>query len=160
MSMLIEKLLRLQEYDIYNNTNMDRNKLCELAECFSEEGVDLSEYFYLTKFASKFCWANPIYIISKMKYPYKLKGLPWLFMLLQDVNWPIFNQAVEVLQSFEKKDILPCIEEYLCQAYSEDDGMWISGIQVLVEAMNIEQSEFRDKEIFKLFKYGDLCCDE
>ncbi len=101
--MSIDELLKLHEYDIYNNRNIDPNILCELAEIFSEESIDILKYFSYTKFSSKFCWTNFIFIIKEMKYPQKLKGLPCLFELLQDINWPIFQEVAAALMSFDKK---------------------------------------------------------
>ena len=59
----IDKLLKLHEYDIYNNVSINPDKLL----------------------TTKFCWLNPILIINKIEYPQKLKCLPWLFGLLKDV---------------------------------------------------------------------------
>ncbi len=80
---------------------------------------------------------NFIFIIKEMRYTQKLKGLPCLLELLQDINWPIFQEVTAALMSFDKKDIIPFMERYLYQAYSEKDKMWISGIYMIARMMNI-----------------------
>lgn len=152
----IDELLKMEQYNIYLYKSLDRDKLDELAECFSKENVDLLKYFSLNKFISKFCWVNIVFIINKMKYPQKLRGLSCLFELLKDVNWPVFQEVVDVLISFNKKDIVPTMEKYLCQAYSEGDGMWISGICLIAQEKNIQPSDFQNKKIYDLFQYGDF----
>lgn len=154
--MSIDELLKLHEYDIYNNRNIDPNILCELAEIFSEESIDILKYFSYTKFSSKFCWTNFIFIIKEMKYPQKLKGLPCLFELLQDINWPIFQEVAAALMSFDKKDIIPFMVRYLYQAYSEGDGMWISGIYMIARIMNIQPSDFQIGKTCDLLHYRDV----
>ncbi len=151
----VDELLKLHEYDIYNNESINPDKLCQLAESFSDENIDILEYFSCTKFSTKFCWLNPILIIKKMKYPQKLKGLPWLFGLLKDVNWPVYQDAVHALMSFDKRDVVSIMEKYLLEAYSKRDEMWISGMYLVAQEMIIGPWDFQNKEIYELFHSRD-----
>ena len=152
----VDKLLKLHEYDIYNNESINPEKLHQLAECFSKENIDILKYFSYNKFSTKFCWLNPILIINDMKYPQKLKGLPWLFGLLKDVNWPVYQEAVHALMSFNKKDVVSIMEKYLQEANSDGDEMWISGMYLAAQNMVIGPLDFQNKEIYELFYSRDL----
>lgn len=152
----VDKLLKLHEYDIYNNEFINPDKLHQLAECFSKENIDILKYFSYNKFSTKFCWLNPILIINDMKYPQKLKGLPWLFGLLKDVNWPVYQEAVHALMSFNKKDVVSIMEKYLQEANSDGDEMWISGMYLAAQDMVIGPLDFQNKEIYELFYSRDL----
>lgn len=151
----VDDLLRMEQYDIYHNNDLKISDLCEVARLFSEGNIDLQKYFHLTKFDSKFCWINIIHIITNMKYPEKLRGIPCLFEFLKDENWPVFQAAIKALISFGKEQIVPYIERYLNQAYLEGDDMWISGIHKLTLEMNILQNDFQNKDVYGLFQYGD-----
>ncbi|WP_170313621.1 DUF5071 domain-containing protein [Lacrimispora amygdalina] len=152
----IDELLKMEEYNIYLYTNLSLDRLTELAKYFSEENIDLSNYFTLTKFSTKFCWNNIVLIIKKMEYPQKLRGLPYLFEFLKDINWPVFQESVSVIISFDKKDIISFMEECLHQAYLQEDGMWISGIYMVAQDMDIQASDFKDEKTFGLFQHGDF----
>ena len=156
MILEVDKLLKLPEYDIYNNESINPNKFPQLAESFSKENIDILKYFSYSKFSTKFCWLNPILIINKMKYPQKLKCLPWLFGLLKDVNWPVYEEAVHALMSFDKKDVVSIMEKYLEEAYSDGDKMWISGLYLASRELLIESWDFQNKEIYRLFYLRDL----
>ena len=152
----IDELLKIEEYNIYLYTNIKSEKLSELAKYLSEDNIDLSNYFSLTKFSTKFCWNNIVFIIKEMEYPHRLRGLPYLFALLKDINWPVFQEAEAVIISFNKKDIIPFMEECLHQAYLQKDGMWISGINIVAQGMDIQPSDFKNEETFGLFQRGDF----
>lgn len=152
----VDKLLKLHEYDIYNNESINPDKLRQLAEGFSKENIDILEYFSYSKFSTKFCWLNPILIINEMKYPKKIKGLPWLFGMLKDVNWPVYQDAVHALLSFDKRDVVSIMEKYLLEAYSEGDEMWISGMYLAAQEIIIGPWDFENKEIYRLFYKMDL----
>ena len=152
----IDKLLKLHEYDIYNNVSINPDKLRQLAECFSEENIDILEYFSYNKFTTKFCWINPILIINKIEYPQKLKCLPWLFGLLKDVNWPINKEVIQALMSFDKRDVVYVMETCLQEAKSDGDEMWISGMYLAAQALIIRSWDFQNKDIYKIFYTRDL----
>lgn len=156
MTTEVDKLLKLHEYDIYNNESINPDKLCQLAESFSEENIDILEYFSYTKFSTKFCWLNPILIINEMKYPQKLKCLPWLFGMLKDINWPVYQEAVHALISFDKREVVSIMEKYLQEAYAERDEMWIFGMYLAAQELMIEPRDFQKKETCELFNSRDL----
>ena len=156
MSAVIDNLISKEEYNIYENRNISDENLEELAVLFQMEGNNLEDYLYLGNYKSKFCWFNILHIIEKMKYSMKIRYIPFLIRLLQDANWPAFEYAVSLLSSYNKSDLIPFIEDALWKAYKSDDGMWISGIDILLEHIPIKPSEFENPKTYGLLKYGDF----
>ncbi|NNJ28507.1 hypothetical protein [Lacrimispora defluvii] len=156
MTTEVDKLLKLHEYDIYNNESINPDKLCQLGKCFSKENIDILKYFSYNKFSTKFCWLNPILIIYEMRYPQKLKCLSWLFGLLQDVNWPVYQEVIHALMSFDKRDVVSVMEKCLQEAKSHGDVMWISGMYMAAQELIIGSCDFQNKEIYQIFYTRDL----
>lgn len=152
----VDKLLEFHEYDIYNNETINPDNLCQLAECFSKENIDILEYFSYNKFNTKFCWLNPILIIYEMKYPLKLKCLPWLLGLLQDINWPVYHDVIHTLMSFDKRDVVIIMGKCLQEAESDRDEMWISGMYLAAQELMIGASDFQNRDIYQIFHTKDL----
>lgn len=153
---MIDELLAMEQYNIYKNDDIDLAIINELAEEFSAENIDLQDYFDLSKFYSKFCWINVIKIINAMKYPQKMRGLPILFEFLQDANWPVFSSAVEALKLIRRSKLIPYIENYLKQAYLENDYMWIAGIYILAREVYVRPQDFKNRHSYELFQYRDF----
>ncbi len=151
-----DKLLKLYEYDIYNNESINPDKLRQLADCFSKANIDILEYLSYNKFSTKFCWLNAILIINKIEYSQKLKCLPWLFGLLKDVNWPINQDVIHALMSFNKRDVVSVMEKCLQEAKSHGDVMWISGMYLAAQELIIESWDFQNKDIYQIFNTRDL----
>ncbi|MCM1047962.1 MAG: DUF5071 domain-containing protein [Clostridiales bacterium] len=130
----IDKLLKRKEYDIYNNKYISDNEISEIAKTISDDkSIDLNEYFNLLKCSSKFCWFNYLKILAEMSQEDRTRGLPILFELLQDSNWPTFQKTMEIFETIDKQALEPYLKKYLEQAYAEDDEMWIANIQLLGE---------------------------
>ncbi|MCM1263339.1 MAG: DUF5071 domain-containing protein [Butyrivibrio sp.] len=130
----IDKLLKRKEYDIYNNTNIGDNEISEIAKAISvDKSLDLNECFNLLKCSSKFCWFNYLKILAEMPQEDITRGLPILFELLQDSNWPTFQKTMEIFGTIDKQAFEPYLDKYLARAYAEDDEMWIANIQLLAE---------------------------
>lgn len=130
----IDELFKNSEYDIYNNPKVSDEKIKEIAKIISKnKEIDLKEYFDLLKCSSKFCWLNYLNILEKLPEEDRIRGLPILFELLQDSNWPTFSKTLELIKKMDKKVIEPYLNKYLVQAYDEDDEMWISNIRLLVK---------------------------
>lgn len=134
----IDELLKQSEYNIYNNPKISDERIEKIAKVISEDkGIDLNEYFDLLKCSSKFCWLNYLNILEKLPEEDKIRGLPMLFELLQDSNWPTFSKTLEVFEKMDKNIIEIYLKKYLKQAYDEDDEMWISNIKLLAKKLNI-----------------------
>lgn len=117
---------------VYNNPQIEGRKLEKIAERLTQKrNIDLMEYFDLQRCSSKFCWLNFLYILEKMPRSEWERGMPLLFQLLQDPNWPTYEKTVQLLEKIDKKILMPYIKEYLKQAYDEDDEMWIESIKIL-----------------------------
>lgn len=151
-----DKLLKLHEYDIYNNESINPVKLRQFAECFSSGNIDILDYFSYNKVSTKFCWLNAILIINVMKYPQKLKCLPWLFELLKDVNWPVYQDVIHALMSFDKRDVISVMEKCLQEARSNKDEMWISGMYLAAQELIIGSWDFQNKDIYQIFYIRDI----
>lgn len=67
----------------------------------------------------------------------RIRGLPILFVLLQDYNWPTFQKTMELFETFKKQVVESYLNKYLEQAYAENDEEWISNMQLLAEKLNI-----------------------
>ena len=63
----------------------------------------------------------------------RVRGIPLLFVLLQDSNWPTYQKTMELLESFSWEVIASHADKYLKQALEEDDEMWIYNIKKLKE---------------------------
>lgn len=147
MSSQIDELLQEDQYDIYHNLNISDEAIEKMAGIFSSNpNVDFMEYFDFLKCSSKFCWINFLRIIEKMPYEEKVKGLPLLFELLQDANWPAYEKTVQLLESFDKEFITPYYRKYLRQAYEEKDEMWIDNIEWLAEKLEIDIDNSEEKK--------------
>ena len=153
----IRDMLKKDEYNIYDNENVEQSKVEELAKMISlEDEVDLISLFPFDRFSSKRCWKNLILLIKKMDYPSSLQGLPVLFEFLQDINWPIFEDAIQGIMSYSRREIVSKLESFLIQAHKEEDEMWISGLWILGERIGIKISEFRNIDNFKYFQERDI----
>lgn len=132
MSFQIDELLKISEYDIYNNPDISDERIREIAEIIStDKSIDLNKYFDFLKCSSKFCWLNFLKIFEKLPEEDKIRGISILFVLLQDDNWPTFQKTMDLFGKIDKKMIEPYLNKYLEQAYAEDDEMWILNMQLL-----------------------------
>lgn len=138
MSFQIDTLLKSKEYDIYNNANIGDREIKKIAETVSaDKNINLDEYFDFMKCSSKFCWLNFLKILENLSEEDRIRGLPTLFILLQDANWPTYKKTMEILETINKQVVMSYLNKYLEQAYAEDDEMWISNMQIL--ARKLEQ---------------------
>lgn len=139
--MLIEELIKIYEYDIYNNNDIKQENIKKLAEIIDQNReINLTQLFDLRKCSNKFCWKNFIAILEANSYESKVRGIDILFILLQDANWPVYDAAMNLLNNFELKILKPYIIKYLKRAREEDDEMWIENIMLLAKKMQIKIS--------------------
>ncbi len=136
MSFQIDTLLKLKKYDIYNNADIGDKEIKKMAEVISaDKNINVNEYFNLLKFSTKFCWLNFLKILENMPEEDRIRGLPTLFVLLQDANWPTFEKTIEIFETINKQVVISYLNKYLEQAYEEDDEMWIFGLQFLAKKL-------------------------
>lgn len=146
MSLQIDELLKIYEYDIYNNLNVGTVEIKKIAEIISaDKSIDLVECFDLLKCSSKFCWLNFLNILEILPKEDKIRGLPILFKLLQDSNWPTFSKTLKIFEEIDKEAIASCFNIYFAKAYAEDDEMWISNMQLLDKRLQI--NNYNSKKI-------------
>lgn len=138
VSFEIDTMLKLKKYDIYNNADIGDKEIKKFAEVISaDKSIDLNEYFDLLKFSSKFCWLNFLKILENMTEEDRVRGLPTLFVLLQDANWPTFEKTIEIFETINKQVVESYLKKYLAQAYADDDEMWIDNIQLLARKLKL-----------------------
>lgn len=136
--MLINDMIKFYEFNIYSNSEIKKENIDKLSrEIFANEEIDLDNLFDLKKCTSKFCWKNFIKIFESASYENRLKGIPLMFMFLQDSNWPVYTEALTFLMEFEPNLLEPYIKKYLKQAHRDDDDMWIYEIEKLASKMKI-----------------------
>lgn len=137
MSIQMDELLKIREYDIYHNPDVSDKGIEKIAEMIaSDKTMDLKAYFDLKKCSSKFCWLNYLRILEKLPEEDSVRGLPILFVLLQDENWPTFSKTMELFEAMDKTVVKSYFNQYLAQAYAKDDEMWIANIQQLAKKLN------------------------
>lgn len=130
----IDELLKIKEYDIYNNPDVSDDGIKEIAEMVAaDKSIDLKELFDLLKCSSKFCWLNFLNILEKLPREDKVRGLPVLFVLLQDANWPTYQKTMELFATIDTKTVKSHLDKYLVQACAEDDEDWIYNLHLLEE---------------------------
>lgn len=136
--MLIDDMIKIYDYDIYNNSEITEENINILAkEIFENHKIDFDKYFDFQKCSNKFCWKNYIRIFEASSNENREKGISGMVILLQDTNWPVYNDAFSFLMQFESETLEPYIKEYVKQAYKEDDEMWIDNIKLLAKKKNI-----------------------
>lgn len=134
----IDELLKINEYNIYDNPNISDEGIKKIAELISDQkSIDLKKYFDLLKCSSKFCWLNYLNILEKLPGEDRIRGLPLLFELLQDSNWPTFHKTIELLKTIDTKTVKSNLDKYLVQARSKDDEMWLDNLLLLAENLKI-----------------------
>lgn len=128
--MNIDAMLQRKEYDIYHRSDLEEERLQEIARAIAEDkGIDLVKCFDFKACADKFCWDNFVSLIEKLPCEDRGRGIPVLFHLLQDPNWPVYGHAISVLDQFDQAQLEPYRIQYLQRAYAEDDEMWAANIQ-------------------------------
>ncbi len=145
--MSIEKKINEDNFNIFINPSIKERDIEYLAKKLEKEkSIDLNEFLDMRKCATKFCWSNFLSIIKKFSYNERFRGMGILFSFLQDANWPVYDDTVDFLCSFNKEDILPYVMFYLKEAQKEEDEMWIENIHYLMDKLGIEFSEFTTKD--------------
>lgn len=115
--MLMNELLKQQEYNIYDNTEIQKENIDKLAQVIFSNELDLEKIFDVRKCSNKFCWKNFLKILNAASFEDKERCMPFVFILLQDQNWPVYKDAIEYLLQFENDVINPYIIKFLRQAY-------------------------------------------
>lgn len=136
MSYRMDELIN--KYDIYNNPDISDEEIKEIAEIISgDKSINLKEYFALLKCSFKFCWLNYLKILEKLPEEDRVRGIPILFELLQDSNWPTYQKTMELLETMDKELVQVYLNKYLKQANTEEDEMWIFNMQVLAKKLAV-----------------------
>ena len=125
----------VQQYDDISELvgNLDWN----LPKCVQEKAigtllttVNEDDYDLLIPLGSKNTWVNIVKIIETVGYPKNNKALPSLILLLQDLNWPGANEGMGILKNIEHEVLVPMIETAIESASMSCDYMWLAGIKL------------------------------
>jgi KaiC/GvpD/RAD55 family RecA-like ATPase len=104
----------------------------------------------------KSTWHFVVEIIRELGYPRNRDALPSLVELMQDINWPGADEAMEIIKGIEKEVTVPIIENAIKEAYSEEDYQWLAGIKRMVKRSAIQKEDFSDETIYELLKFADF----
>lgn len=118
--------------------------------------VDETYYPLLFDWSSKSTWENSVKIVKQIGFPQNKILLANLFTLLQDINWPGANSAINVLKDIDKQYLLPKLEEYIKLAYQTSDDMWLGGLKRLTMACHLTEKDFSSTEIYDMLKYSNF----
>lgn len=88
---------------------------------------------------SKHQWKNAVRLVEKLEYPYRVRMVPQLLLLLKDMNWPGAIDAGNIIKNLKPEEIIAYIRHALIQADNENDTVWIAWINELIEEMNIKE---------------------
>lgn len=109
--------------------------------------LDLNALFDISY---KESWLNYSRLVKELGYPENKHAIPSLLKLMQDINWPGVTEAVDILGSMPKIDIVPEIEKTIKRAYKETDYQWIYGLEYLVEMLNLAPADFESSDVFDM----------
>lgn len=104
----------------------------------------------------KSTWPNAVLVMEEIGFPKNIGAISGLLFLMQDVNWSGVEEAFRVLKKMDKQVIIPHLEDAIIRASNEEDYMWIGGINMVVELLNITRIDFSKKELFELLKLADF----
>lgn len=82
-------------------------------------------------------WEKAVLILNKIGYPRNKRALPKLIWLLKDINWPGSKESIEVLKKFDRTELAVAIIDALKMAYNESDYMWIGGLKMLIDKLQL-----------------------
>lgn len=137
--MLIEKMITEARFDIFTNAQIKESDIKYLAKKLEEEQrINLTEFLDMTKCSTKSCWKNFLSVIKHFSYRNRFRCMDVLFTFLQDANWPVYDDTVDFLCSFDEADILPYIGLYLEKAHERKDEIWEENIYHLISRLGVE----------------------
>jgi len=122
--------------------------MCRLAD------IDDDRIQLLIQPGDKSCWGNAARILKNIGYPRNHKVIPDLMAWLQDMNWPGAEIIMEILESIDRKTLIPYIEDSLEKAADDDDFLWITAIKELVTGLQMPDADFHN-ETYELLKLAE-----
>lgn len=103
-----------------------------------EQRINLTEFLDMTKCSTKSYWKNFLSVIKHFSYRNRFRCMDVLFTFLQDANWPVYDDTVDFLCSFDEADILSYIGLYLEKAHERKDEIWEENIYHLINRLGVE----------------------
>lgn|GEM_PF-488795 len=117
-------------------------------------GIDDDRMQLLIRPGDKSCWENAARILRNIGYPRNHKVIPGLMAWLQDMNWPGAEIVMEILESIDRKTLIPYIEDSLEKVADDDDFLWITAIKELVTGLQMPDADFHN-ETYELLKLAE-----
>ena len=101
---------------------------------------------------SKFYWRYRANVLLLRGYPKVKNVIPELYNWLQDINWPGADEIMKLLSTFPRDVLVSSFEEAVGRAVKQNDEEWMLFLYEFAENNNIIESEFENKELFKIIE--------
>lgn len=101
---------------------------------------------------SKDIWGNLLIVIKNRNECDKILLLEDLLFLFKDLNWPGAWEAFEIIKNMKKELVKKDLEKALLQAYNEDDGMWITGLKLIIDYFHFDEQSFSSFNLNEVLK--------
>lgn len=138
-----------------DNLSWDETDEVQLQAMSKLKQIDEDSVSLLIQCLKKPTWGNAVKVIKDIGFPKNKSAIPKIIWLLKDVNWPGAWEGIDVLKEMDIGTIILHIENALIMAEEEKDYMWIAGIQILVEQLQLSSDNFSRIEVFELLKLAD-----
>ncbi len=101
---------------------------------------------------SKFYWRYRANVLLLRGYPKVKNVIPELYNWLQDINWPGADEIMKLLSTFPRDVLVSSFEEAVGRAVKQNDEEWMLFLYEFAKNNNIIESEFENKELFKIIE--------
>lgn len=120
--------------------------------------IEEKYYSMIFKEGCKYTWENSVRIAKMIGYPRNVAFIPDLLKMMQDLNWPGAEEAIEVLADMDLNSLLPQLKETIETAFDEDDAMWLGGLNMVVEELENKHGVrlFSEERVYELLKEADF----
>lgn len=137
----------IEKDNLYNRI-LTEKEIEYYSALFIDSG-DAKDYLKFELFRTKFAMVNAIRISKRMGYPANYEMLDTLFEGLQDANWPFFGELVEMLiSSYPRNILVNAIDATLIKADNDEDYMWVSGLYILSNRIQVKVDELKNYRLF------------
>lgn len=112
--------------------------------------INDEEIPFLIQDTGKPYWQEAVTVINEIGSPRNYIAIPRLIWLLQDLNWPGTQGALDIMERIDKKVLMPYIEEALSEASYEEDYEWVAGIKELVTRKALTEIDFTNTNVYQI----------
>lgn len=101
-------------------------------------------------------WQNAICVLKNVDKTELTPAITQLLTMLQDMNWPGSEEALDILCGLDRNDLLAPLESAICKAHSEKDTMWLGGLKHLVKNAAIRMGDFKNEATYRYLQDADF----